>query len=125
MPLLSQTTRDLAEQVRAAETAFAATMADRDVEEFASHIADEAVFFGRDVLRGVESVKAGWSPYFEGDSAPFSWKPEHVQVLESGTLALSSGPVLDPEGERIGTFNSVWRLEEDGRWRVVFDKGCP
>jgi ketosteroid isomerase-like protein len=57
--------------------------------------------------------------------APFSWEPEHVEVLASGTLALSSGPVFGRDGTRIGTFNSVWRLEADGRWRVVFDKGCP
>jgi len=32
----------------------------------------------------------------------------------------------DDEGieiERWGTFNSVWRLHEDGEWRVVFDAG--
>jgi ketosteroid isomerase-like protein len=46
-------------------------------------------------------------------------------VLASGTLALSSGPVYDPDGKRAGTFNSTWRKEADGRWRVVFDKGCP
>jgi ketosteroid isomerase-like protein len=40
------------------------------------------------------------------------------------TLALSSGPVRDASGRRVGTFNSVWRREGDGRWRVVFDKGC-
>lgn len=27
--------------------------------------------------------------------------------------------------ERIGTNNSIWRLEADGRWHVIFDKGCP
>jgi hypothetical protein len=37
---------------------------------------------------------------------------------------MSSGPVRDPAGHQIGTFNSIWRLERDGRWRVVFDKGC-
>lgn len=124
-PLAAQTTLELADEVRAAEEAFAQTMADRDLELFASYISTEAVFVGREVLRGVEAVKAGWSPYFEGPRAPFGWAPEDVQVLESGTLALSSGPVFDPEGNRIGTFNSVWRYEEDGRWRVVFDKGCP
>ena len=48
-----------------------------------------------------------------------------IEVLASGTLALSSGAVRDPAGKRIGTFNSIWRRESDGRWRVVFDKGCP
>jgi ketosteroid isomerase-like protein len=46
-------------------------------------------------------------------------------VLDSGGLALSTGPVHDPEGHQIGTFNSIWRRESDGSWRVVFDKGCP
>ncbi len=60
-----------------------------------------------------------------GQTAPFSWQPEVVEVLASGTLALSSGPVWDPTAKRIGTFNSVWRREPGGQWRVVFDKGCP
>ena len=124
-PLPAQTTEDLAQQVRATEEGFARAMADRDVDAFASHVADEAVFVGRQVLRGREAVVDGWRPYFEGDVAPFSWAPESVEVLDSGALALSSGPVFDPDGNRIGTFNSVWRREADGQWRVVFDKGCP
>ena len=119
-------TEEIALQVRSAEAAFAKTMAARDHDAFVSYIADEALFFGREgVLRGKAAVAAGWKPFFEGPKAPFSWEPEQVEVLESGKLALSSGPVRDPEGRQIGTFNSVWRLEADGRWRVVFDKGCP
>ncbi len=125
-PAESQTPEDLADQVRSAETAFARTMADRDLEAFLSHVAEDAVFFGGlNVLRGIDAVRAGWSPFFQGDTAPFSWEPEQVEVLDNGTLALSSGPVRTPDGQRVGTFNSVWRLEADGRWRVVFDKGCP
>jgi hypothetical protein len=47
-----------------------------------------------------------------------------VEVLDSGTLALSSGRVRDPQGTRVGTFNSVWRRASGGRWKIVFDKGC-
>ena len=124
-PAPCQTGDDLAAQVRAQEVAFASTMAERDLVSFLSYVSEEAVFFTGNVLRGSAAIEAGWSPFFEGDSAPFSWEPENVEVLKSGTLALSSGPVRDPEGNRIGTFNSVWRLDADGRWRVVFDKGCP
>jgi ketosteroid isomerase-like protein len=119
-------TARLAEQVRAVETAFAKTMADRDWAAFQACICDEAVFFGsQGILRGRDAVADGWKRYFAGPQAPFSWAPEQVEALASGTLALSSGPVLDPEGKRIGTFQSIWRLEADGRWRIVFDKGCP
>jgi hypothetical protein len=55
--------------------------------------------------------------------APFSWEPDQVEVLDSGTLAHSSGPVYDPKGKIIARFNSVWRLEAPGKWRIVFDKG--
>ena len=115
-----------ARQAREAETAFAKTMADRDWDAFKASISMEAVFFSRQgVLRGREAVAEGWKPYFEGAQAPFSWQPNEVEALASGTLALSSGPVFDPEGKRVGTFQSVWRLEADGCWRIVFDKGCP
>jgi ketosteroid isomerase-like protein len=115
----------LAAKVRAREIAFAKTMADRDHAAFATFVAEEALFLGRTVLRGRQAVAEGWKPYFEGPKAPFSWQPDRVEVVESGTLAFSTGPVFDPEGRRTGTFNSTWRLERDGEWRVVLDSGCP
>ena len=120
-----QTTEQLAAEVRSAEIAFARTMADRDLEAFRAYVAEEAVFFGGGTLRGADAVAAAWSRFFEGDQAPFSWEPETVEVLDSGSLALSTGPVRDPEGNVIGTFNSIWRRGADGDWKVVFDKGCP
>ena len=117
--------QDLQEQVRSAERAFAKTMADRDLEAFSTFVSEEAVFFGGSgILRGREAVVDGWRPLFQEAEAPFSWEPEVVEVLASGTLAHSSGPVRDPQGTVVANFNSIWRLEADGTWRVVFDKGC-
>ena len=116
----------LEQQVFAAERAFASTMADRDHAAFARMLSDEAVFFtGPAALRGREAVAAHWKRFYEGERAPFSWDPDTVQVLESGTLALSTGPVRDPAGRIVGRFNSIWRQESPGVWRVVFDKGQP
>lgn len=116
---------DLTRQVSAAESSFAASMAARDFEAFASHVADDAIFFGpAGALRGKAAVLDDWHKFFEGEQPPFSWAPEAVEVLSSGKLAHSSGPVRDPSGKQVGTFNSIWRLEADGKWRVVFDKGC-
>lgn len=121
----AQSTDDLARQVREAERAFARSMATRDFQAFGELVADEALFFGgRGVQRGKAAVLAGWKPFFDGPNAPFSWEPETVEVLESGTLGLSSGPVKDPSGKQTGVFNSIWRQEASGRWKVVFDKGC-
>jgi ketosteroid isomerase-like protein len=116
----------VAADLRATEEAFARTMADRDHQAFVSFLAEETVFFGqRGEIRGKEAVAAAWKPLYESPEAPFSWQPESATVLESGTLGLTSGPVLAPDGSRIGTFNSVWRRESDGSWKVVFDRGCP
>jgi len=124
--LLAQTTAQLKEQVRAAETAFAKSLADRDLARFTSFLSSEAVFMANgQPTRGPKDVSDKWKRFFEGPQAPFSWAPEFVEVLESGKLALSSGPVRDPSGKRVGTFNSVWRREPDGQWKIVFDNGCP
>jgi len=113
-------------ELRAAETAFAATMAARDLDAFSSFLADEVVFFTGDTeLRGRKAVAEGWSVYFEGPDPLFSWEPEAVAVLVSGGLGFSSGPVFDPEGNRVGTFNSVWRRTAAGEWEIIFDRGCP
>ncbi len=111
--------------VRERERAFAKTMADRDLAAFASFVSEEAVFVGRSVLRGRQAVVEGWKGFFEGPRAPFSWAPELVEVSDSGSLALSRGPVYAPDGTRTGTFSSTWRLEADGQWRIVLDSGCP
>ena len=122
----SAATESAREQVWAAEVAFARTMSERDLQAFGEFISEEAVFFsGTTALRGKPQVIEGWAQYFVGKDAPFSWEPDQVEVLESGTLALSTGPVRDPMGKVIGRFNSIWRLEGPNRWRVVFDKGSP
>ncbi len=111
------------DQVVATERAFAKTMADRDIKGFESFLASEAIFFsGSTVEHGSAEIAAAWKPYFTQPTAPFSWLPDNVQVLPSGKLALSTGPVY-VQGKEVGRFNSIWRLEAANTWRIVFDKG--
>lgn len=122
---------ELQRQVADSERAFAKTMADRDHAAFVAFLADDAVFFtGPKPLRGKAEVAAGWKRFYERPMAPFSWEPAEVEVLNDGTLALSSGPVRNPNGRLVATFTSIWRQEAPGVWRIVFDKGndlcdCP
>jgi ketosteroid isomerase-like protein len=116
-------TADAQHEVEATERAFAQTMASRDFAAFQTFIADEAVFFNGDTpLRGKAEVAAQWRSFFDG-AAPFSWEPSHVEVLATGDLALSTGPVRDASGKTVATFNSIWRRDRSGKWRVVFDRG--
>lgn len=119
----SAATAAAVKQVIATEQAFAKTMATRDFKGFVTFLAPDAVFFsGTAVRHGSAEVAAQWQPYFDGPNAPFSWAPDHVEVLASGKLALSTGPVYQA-GKLVGRFNSIWRLEADNAWRIVFDKG--
>jgi ketosteroid isomerase-like protein len=116
---------DKAAQVRATEQAFARTMADCDFSAFQRYLSKDAIFFGdQSIARGAAEVSAVWKPYFSGGAAPFSWAPDKVEVLASGDLALSSGPVY-VNGRLVGRFASIWRREARGSWRIVFDKGEP
>lgn len=121
----------LGEQVRATETAFAASMAARDFAAFASFVADDATFVNAGKpLRGKESVLGHWERFFRGPTAPFSWKPEIVEVLSSGNLAHSEGPVSLPDGKVVARYYSTWRRDPSGQWKVVLDNGydlcdCP
>jgi ketosteroid isomerase-like protein len=113
-------------QVMETERAFARTMADRSLQAFSSFVSEEAVFFsGPTPLRGKTAVTAFWERFYAASQAPFSWEPDEVEVLDSGTLALSTGPVKNPEGTVFARFTSIWRLEAPGQWRIVFDRGNP
>lgn len=122
---------ELRRQVADTERAFARTMAMRDHAAFTSFLAEDSVFFsGPAPLHGKRQVSDWWKRFYEKTVAPFSWEPEQVEVLDSGTLALSSGPVRNSQGKLISTFTSIWRMEAPGVWRIIFDKGnavcdCP
>jgi len=127
----SQDKDQLTAQVTAAEMAFAKTMADRNYAAFSEFISEEAVFSnaGKSV-RGRAAIATDWKKFYDGPRAPFSWKPDLVEVLPSGTLAYSTGPVANAEDIVFARFHSIWRLEAPGVWRVVFDSGslvcnCP
>jgi hypothetical protein len=61
------TREELVAQVRAAETAFAATMAARDHAAFGSFLAEDTVFFGANgPLRGAATVMEAWKRFYTG-----------------------------------------------------------
>lgn len=118
------TNADLRKQVADTERAFAATMKARDFEAFSRFLAEEAIFMSSEGnLRGKAAVRQAWRRFYDKPEPPFSWEPEEVEVLESGTLAYSGGPIYNAAGKKIGRYNSIWRLEAPGQWKLVFDRG--
>lgn len=115
-----------ADDVRAAETAFAKAFADRDAAKFFSFVAADATFFTGRALKGKAEVQKVWSQFFAEKEAPFRWQPEKVATDAAGTVGFSSGPVFGPKGEQFSTYTSMWMKQADGSWKVVFDgPGCP
>ena len=118
--------------VRCREIGFSKAAERRDVGAFVAFVDDDARFVGRTVMRGPRDILEAWSRFFEDDGPTIKWRPRFVEVLEDGKLALTRGPYRlidrDADGakvERWGTFNSVWRKQDDETWRVVFDAGSP
>ncbi len=109
--------------VKAAEIAFAKTLADRRFDRFGDFVAEDAVFNGKAAQIGKPAVLAAWKGLFEKPQAPFSWAPDAVAPTADGRYALSTGLVHDPEGKVAGRFTSIWRKDGDGKWRVVADQG--
>lgn len=119
------------EEVRQAELAFARSVIENRPDRFAAAIADDAVFVGAAVSRGRAAIVEAWQGYFAEGRPQFEWHPEVVEVSVDGELGLSRGPwtirTKGPDGREVelsGTFNSVWRRQADGSWRVLFDAGC-
>ena len=111
-------------ELRSAELAFADTMARRDFAAFATFVAEDAVFVnGGRPLRGRAAVLDDWRRLFVSPQAPFSWRPDVVEVAGSGDLGCTEGPVTNAAGVVFARFYSTWRRGSGGRWQVVFDNG--
>lgn len=121
------------DSLRAAELAFAASVRDKDRERFAAAVADDAIFVnGKEALRGKAAIVAAWESLFAAEAPPMEWHPEVAEVQDGGDLGMTRGPwtinAKDKAGNPApvsGIFNSVWRHQKDGGWKVIFDMGCP
>lgn len=120
----------VAAEVKAAEIAFAKTMADRRLDQFTDFVADDAVFNGATPHIGRAAVVDAWKSLFKAPQAPFSWAPDAVAPSADGRTAISTGLARDPAGKIVSRFTSIWRKDADGHWRVIVDQGvdacdCP
>jgi len=121
---------DDSEDVRCTEISFSQSVENQDVASFTSFIDADARFVGSSISRGPAAVTETWSVFFADGGPEIKWRPQYIEVLKDGNLALSRGPYRmithDADGknsESWGTFNSVWRRQADDSWKVVFDAG--
>ena len=118
-------------EVRCTEVAFSQSVENHDKDAFAALIDEDARFVGNtNATRGRAEIVEAWSAFFTEDGPRQVWRPQIIEVLESGDLAISRGPYRlrskDENGEPTeewGTYNSIWRKNADGKWHIIFDAG--
>ncbi len=79
------------------------------------------------LIIGKENIKDYYSnPAFK--MAKVTWTPDFIDVSESGDMAYSYGKYLwviwnaeSDTAEFEGVFQTVWKRQEDGKWKYVWD----
>jgi ketosteroid isomerase-like protein len=107
----------------AADVAFAARADEAGHQAaFIEFLADDAVLFRPEAVRGQE-----WLAGHEPAGGRLEWSPAAVANDCTGRLAITTGPWRYSNadgGEPVaGHYLSVWRLNDEGQWRVVLDHG--
>ena len=115
-----------------ADEAFDAARAARGLEGFASFLAGDITTIrpNQAIVRGKEAFLAGWKEAYTARGISVRWKPEVARISDDGTLGFTVGAyqvtqtensVTKPAGT--GKYITIWRLQPDGSWKVVFDSG--
>lgn len=114
-----------------AETNFSAMAAEKGIPEaFISFAAEDAVLMRNNKLVvGKQDLIA----YLENQPVDvqderLSWKPDFIDVSASGDLGYTYGQFIysytDSTGTTIenkGVFHTVWKRQDDGSWKFVWD----
>jgi ketosteroid isomerase-like protein len=108
------------------EKAFAAMSVHASVQQaFVKYFSDSAVsFHAGKIYNGKEFWKQQ-----KPDSTYLFWSPVYADISLAKDLGFTSGPWqlkvkrTNNEPDARGFYNSVWRKEKDGQWKVVIDIG--
>jgi ketosteroid isomerase-like protein len=98
------------------------------VKAFATYAAKDGVIKRNGKLVMGQEAIVTW---YQNDSNPneiLIWKPDYVDVSNSGDLAYTYGSyiltTIDSTGtrkEKTGSFHTVWKRQDDGSWKFVWD----
>lgn len=115
------------QQIADAEAAFAKMAKEEGMNKaFVAYAAEDAVLMRNNQL--IEGKQAIADFMQNQTSKGLAWKPEFIEVSKSGDLGYTFGYYTfsyeDAEGnpaEAKGVFHTVWKRQEDGSWKFVWD----
>ncbi len=97
---------------------------------FVNYAADSAIILSENMLPivGRSAIGDMWADVQEG--AQLIWDPDFADIAASGDLGYTIGhwtySVTDSSGETQsskGRYVTIWKKQDDGNWKYVFDTG--
>jgi ketosteroid isomerase-like protein len=118
------------EAITKAEKDFETMAAEKGIAEAFWFFADTSAVIKRgndSLIRGKEAIRNFYAAaYFK--TASVKWSPDFVEASEDGSMGYTFGQYVwqskDSSGkinEAHGVFHTVWRKQEDGSWKYVWD----
>jgi ketosteroid isomerase-like protein len=120
---------NLVEQVRETEQSFSDYAQEAGIEKAFLAFADEDAVLVRNnkVIRGKMEI-AEFLGANTLNSAKLSWKPDFIEVSKAGDMAYTYGRYqfthadsTGVERSSSGIFHTVWKRQDDGSWKFVYD----
>lgn len=96
---------------------------------FITFAADDAVLLrNNNLIKGKDALKASYEKRFPSQDASLTWAPDFVDVSLSGDLGYTYGKYVYSTTDSLGNttsdegiFHTVWKRQEDGTWKFVWD----
>ena len=115
-----------------ADRAFAAASAARGLDGWMEAYAADAVRLrlGEPAVRGRDAIRAFDAPIFADPDVRLEWTPTDGGAFADGRHGFTTGTSVmvgtgtPPDTLWRGRYVTLWRLEPDGRWRVLLDTGA-
>jgi ketosteroid isomerase-like protein len=123
--------KDLSEQwkqeIRESEANFAALLNKKGLHDaFVAYAAEDATIMRNN--RVISGKRAIDEHYKNVDTKTLTWTPDFVDVSKSGDLGYTYGTYqftykdsIGVEHVDTGIFHTVWKRQEDGSWKYVWD----
>lgn len=125
-----KTELQLKAEINETEKDFEKMVAEKGIAEGFYHFADPEAVIKREndtLIIGKNNIRNYYSdPKYKTVSV--RWTPDHVQVSKSGDLGYTYGKYvwtskdsLGKEHVSTGVFHTVWKKQNDGSWKYVWD----
>jgi ketosteroid isomerase-like protein len=128
---ISASPKATVESLKQLEAEFMRAAEEKGSQGYMSYYADDAVEVpnGSPLIQGKAEISKGMG-FLDKKENRLTWTPVGGDISASGDLGYTYGNYefrsKDKEGKLVvqhGKYTSIWRLQNDGNWKVVLDMG--